>query len=190
MGPTARWLRHASAMSALALLALSLLFSPGASAVTRAAGKPPSFPIPASERLGNATAKATTTTVQPRTSTPASALPTPNASATPNPGAGTVTLAKPSTIPAPTAGGALAPAGVPLARAHKTRTGPSHLSTGALLAAILAALLVIASAAWVLIRWLSPETQWTHSLMYSVDEASFRASATWAEFADWVRLGR
>jgi hypothetical protein len=44
--------------------------------------------------------------------------------------------------------------------------------------------------AWAIGRWLALEPRWTVSLMHSLREASYRGSATWAEFADWARLGR
>jgi hypothetical protein len=56
--------------------------------------------------------------------------------------------------------------------------------------AALAALLLALCAAWALMRWLAIEPRWTRSLAYSLEEASFRASATWAEFLDWSRIGR
>jgi hypothetical protein len=64
------------------------------------------------------------------------------------------------------------------------------ISTAALLGAALAALLVLLSAIWAATRWLAVEPRWTSSLAYSLEEASYRASATWAEFLDWARIGR
>jgi len=66
----------------------------------------------------------------------------------------------------------------------------AHLSTGAIALAVLGALVVLACAAWGVARMLAYEPHWTLSLRHSVAEASFRASATWTEFADWARLGR
>jgi hypothetical protein len=192
----------ALAMALLGVVAPASLGATHATATTtaRATSKPPSFPIPASERLGNATAKATSTTVttaHPTTTTPASALPTPSASPTPNPGSATpatpsaTPTAPTTTSPTSAAPRTLTPAGAPLTTsARKAHAGPTHLSTAALTLAIVAALIVLASAIWALVRWLAPEPRWTRSLMYSVDEAGFRASSTWAEFTDWVRLGR
>ena len=185
---------------ALPLEALAARGATGAG--TRTAGKPPSFPIPASERLGNKTAgasKATTSTpatsVRPTTTTssPASALPTPSASPTPNPsGATPATTAAKAATPAPSAAPrTLTPAGAPLtASSRRAHAGPSHLSTAALIVAIVAGLVALGSAMWVLVRWLAPEPRWARSLMYSIDEASFRASSTWSEFVDWAHLGR
>jgi hypothetical protein len=66
----------------------------------------------------------------------------------------------------------------------------THLSNGALALAILGALLALGCIAWALVRWLALEPRWTVSLTHSLREASHRGSATWAEFSDWVRLGR
>jgi predicted permease len=72
--------------------------------------------------------------------------------------------------------------------AHKP-TPSKGISTGALALAILGALLALACAIWVVSRWLALEPRWTVSVMHSLREASFHASATWAEFSDWARLG-
>ena len=65
----------------------------------------------------------------------------------------------------------------------------SRLSTGAILLAALAALLALTCAAWLVARALAIEPHWTLSARHALSEASFRASSTWAEFSDWVRLG-
>jgi hypothetical protein len=68
--------------------------------------------------------------------------------------------------------------------------GASTLSTPAIAVAALAALLAFACAAWGIARLYGFEPRWTLSLRHAMAEAGFRASATWAEFGDWVRLGR
>jgi hypothetical protein len=73
--------------------------------------------------------------------------------------------------------------------ARKT-TSPTHLSTGALALAILGALLALGCAVWVVGRWMALEPRWTVSAMHSLREATYHASATWAEFSDWARIGR
>ena len=65
-----------------------------------------------------------------------------------------------------------------------------NLSTGAIVIAALAALVALACLAWGFARWRALQPHWTLSLRHALTEASFRASATWAEFTDWVRLGR
>ena len=59
-----------------------------------------------------------------------------------------------------------------------------------LLLAILGALLALGAAAFALGRWWAFEPAWLLGTRHSWHEAGFRASAVWAEFRDWVRLGR
>lgn len=147
----------------------------------------PSFPVPASARVHGTPANSSTTT----TSSGA-----PAQTGQPN-GAASSTTATPA-APA-TAGGTAAQGGIPtpgsgsptrlgLARAHHRSAG--KLSTTALIAAALAGLLMLLCAVWAAFRWLAIEPRWTRSLTYSLEEASFRTSATWAELLDWARLGR
>jgi hypothetical protein len=72
---------------------------------------------------------------------------------------------------------------------HKTPPKNTRLSAWALVLAIVGALLALSAIVWALARWLALEPRWAVSLTYSLREASNRASSTWAEFADWVRLG-
>jgi hypothetical protein len=81
----------------------------------------------------------------------------------------------------------LAPrAAAPARPAHKS----SGISHGAIVLAVLAALLALGSAAWALARMAAYEPRWTVGLRHSMAEAGYRASATWSELADWIRLGR
>jgi hypothetical protein len=64
------------------------------------------------------------------------------------------------------------------------------VSTVAIVIAAAAALLVLACAAWALARRRAFEPQWVHSARHSMAEAGVHVSATWAEFTDWLRLGR
>jgi cytochrome b len=67
---------------------------------------------------------------------------------------------------------------------HAART-----STGAILLAVLAALLALGCLGWAIARFTSFEPRWARSMRHAMAEAGFRASATWAEFGDWARLG-
>ncbi len=69
-------------------------------------------------------------------------------------------------------------------------THAQGLSTLDVAIAVVAAVVALACLAWVLARMLTFEPRWTLSLRHAVAEASFRASATWAELSDWTRLGR
>jgi hypothetical protein len=72
----------------------------------------------------------------------------------------------------------------------KADKGDRPLSTGAIVIAALAALLVLGCVVWALARSSAFEPHWLLALRHSMAEAGFRASATWSEFADWARLGR
>jgi len=70
---------------------------------------------------------------------------------------------------------------------------PAHaegLSTVGIALVALGAVVALACLAWVLARMLAFEPRWTLSLRHAFAEAGFRASATWAELSDWMRLGR
>jgi hypothetical protein len=75
-----------------------------------------------------------------------------------------------------------------LALAHASSSG--KLSTAAIAAAVVAALIAVACLAWGIARMTAFEPRWSQSLRHALAEAGFRASATWAEFTDWARLGR
>jgi hypothetical protein len=72
----------------------------------------------------------------------------------------------------------------------RTRGGGFKPSTPAIALAVLAGLLLLLVAAWALARAFAYEPAWMPSLRHSFAEAGFRASATWAELGDWLRLGR
>ena len=71
------------------------------------------------------------------------------------------------------------------ASAHTT-----SLSASAIALAAAAALLILGCAAWAIARRRAFEPRWTLAVRHAMAEAGFRASATWAEFVDWLRLGR
>jgi hypothetical protein len=74
-----------------------------------------------------------------------------------------------------------------LAAAAHTTTSPS---TGAILVAVLAALVAIGCIFWGISRRRAFEPQWLLALRHAMAEAGLHASSTWAEFTDWMRLGR
>ncbi len=75
-----------------------------------------------------------------------------------------------------------------LAIAHATSSG--KLSNAAIAAVAIAAIAIVCCLAWGIGRMTAFEPRWLQSLRHSIAEAGFRASATWAEFSDWARLGR
>ena len=92
----------------------------------------------------------------------------------------TTTAATPAPAPAPATTAAPAPA---------TQSTASH--KGARLALIVVgALLVMLLALWAFARWWAWEPHWLVRWRHATAEAGWRASAAWAEFTDWLRLGR
>jgi hypothetical protein len=66
----------------------------------------------------------------------------------------------------------------------------THTSGEAIALAVIGALVVLGCLVWALSRALTFEPRWLLALRHASAEAGFRASATWAEFSDWARLGR
>ena len=103
----------------------------------------------------------------------------------------TAATTAPAPAPAPAAA-TTAPAPAP-APAAATQTAPQSTSShkGARLALIvLGALLVMLLALWAFARWWAWEPHWLVRWRHATAEAGWRASAAWAEFTDWLRLGR
>ena len=59
-----------------------------------------------------------------------------------------------------------------------------------LLLAILAGLLAAGALAFAFVRWFAWEPAWAVRMRHAAGEAGWRASSTFSEFADFVRLGR
>jgi cobalamin biosynthesis Mg chelatase CobN len=111
------------------------------------------------------TAPGATTATQP----PATTTIAPNA---------TTTAATPAPVPAPAA-------------ATQTAAQSTSSHKGARLALIVfGALLVMLLALWAFARWWAWEPHWLARWRHATAEAGWRASAAWAEFTDWLRLGR
>jgi len=166
----------------LTVVTIAALLTPGAALAARQTTTAPKFPVPASARVQQTTGG---TVVAP---TGAATAPTPK-----------VTVPQTSVLPATTTPtvGATTPApvtSVPATGARqvapKTSTGSSGLSTPAVIAAAIAALLALGCAIWAIARLEAYEPRWALSLRHTFAEAGFRASGTWAEFRDWARLGR
>ena len=100
----------------------------------------------------------------------------------------TTTIAPNATPTAATTAPAPAPA-----PAAASQTAPQSTSShkGARLALIvLGALLVMLLALWAFAHWWAWEPRWLVRWRHATAEAGWRASAAWAEFTDWLRLGR
>jgi cobalamin biosynthesis Mg chelatase CobN len=193
-------------MLALALTSLASAGSPqllSAAAATPAGASTSStaskttsqaLPVPASAKAQNGLDA--TSTVAPSNAGGASA-PATTSAVTPTttyvPSGATGQPAAPSTATSPTASvPAVTSATAMITRtpAKTTAKGDRPLSTGAVMIAVLAGLLILACLAWALARRRAFEPHWLLSLRHAMAEAGFRASATWAEFTDWARLGR
>jgi hypothetical protein len=81
-------------------------------------------------------------------------------------------------------------ASMSVAMVHATARASTGVSAAAIALAALAALVILGCAAWALSRRRALEPRWLLALRHSMAEAGLHASATWAEFTDWVRLGR
>lgn len=145
--------------------------APTSTATTSASGAQPGTVAPGSSTPTSSTPATTVpTTTTPGATTPQSATPT-----------GPATLA-----PATTGPGTPATLGIVRVKPHQKSKGLTGL---ALVLAIVGVLLILACLAWAAARWMGLQPRWSTAMMYSLREASYHASATWAEFSDWARIG-
>jgi hypothetical protein len=155
--------------------------------------------VPASASIHpSTTGSAATTTVPSSSAAPAGTAGTAGSSAATKAIAPTTTYVPSGANPLPgtnsTAAGTTATLSKTTLNARTLAHAPSKhsetLSPGAIALAAVAALLVLACLGWALARRRAFEPHWLLSLRHAMAEAGFRASATWAEFTDWARLGR
>jgi hypothetical protein len=179
----------------LGAAALSLLTGP-ACAPALAASPGPATTVPTATGIAASTpataASAAGGVATPTGTTPAAA----SATAVAPTGSTTTTTTPPAAVTqtstnAGTATGTTPPTtGSQAVVVHTQAHSTSKLSGTAVAAAVLAALIALGCLVWGVARMLAYEPRWTLSLRHVMAEASFRASATWAEFTDWARLGR
>jgi hypothetical protein len=129
----------------------------------------------------------------PATSTPAA---TPPAQPT------ATTGVPPGTTPAAPTAGAQAPQPAPASQpapavadnavlaASKSRSSDAGIPAPLVALAIIGALMALAALLYGLARWWAWEPHWLVRWRHAGAEAGWRASGSWAEFMDWVRLGR
>ena len=123
---------------------------------------------------------ATTAPVAPK------ATATPKAIATPTPAPATTTPQ-----PAPTASPAPAVAdGAILTAASSTQDNGGDLPAPLVALAFVALLAALVTAALAAARWWAVDAPWMQRSRHATAEAGWRTSAAWAEFTDWLRLGR
>jgi len=68
-------------------------------------------------------------------------------------------------------------------------SGSSSPSTGAIVAAVAAGVLIVLCIAWGVARWWAYEPRWLAPARHACAEAGLRLSAGWGELRDWMRLG-
>jgi len=152
------------------------------------------------KRAGNGCAAATTTATTTAAAAPATTTPTAAAgagAATTDPAATTADPAAaapaPTTTPAPAADPTADPAAADGAIAKSAASDESS-DAGApavvILLAIVGGLLALGGLLYAAARWFAWDPAWARSGRHALAEAGWRASATWAEFTDWVRFGR
>jgi hypothetical protein len=119
------------------------------------------------------------------------------ASGSPSPSTGTSTPGTTAAVkapPAPTAQPTPAPAVAAasdqiLTAAHTTDTA-TDAPFPVLALAILAGLMALTGLGFGVARWVGWQPAWADGVRHAAGEAGWRASSTWAEFADFVRFGR
>ncbi len=130
----------------------------------------------------------------PAASAPGASRPGAAAPAAPPAGATGTAGAAPATTPAPApevaaaaaTGGAVAAAAGRSANATSADDAPFPL----VLLALVFGLGLLLALLWALARFIAFDPPWMAAGRHATAEAGWRASASWAEFTDWVRLGR
>jgi hypothetical protein len=110
---------------------------------------------------------ATTTVPAPATTAPAPTASTPPATAPP-------TTTAPATAPADS----------------QPTTSPGHDRAAVVLLFLVAAVALLALVLAGIARWQGWEPLWLLRWRHATGEAGYRAGNAWAEFTDWLRLGR
>jgi len=125
----------------------------------------------------------------PATTAQTQATPTASTPAT-TPGA----TAPATTAPATTAPATTPPAATPAPAPAQTAAQPTVTSgndrAAVLLLLLVGALVLIALVVGALARWQAWEPPWLARWRHATGEAGWRAGNAWAEFTDWLRLGR
>ncbi len=127
------------------------------------------------------------------TAAPDSATAAPAAPDAPDAAAGATGSAGLTPAPAPEAVAAPAATDDRIAAAAARRTGSTEADGAPLPLVLLAALAILAALAalvWAVVRFFGIDPPWLVSSRHATAEAGWRASASWAEFGDWLRFGR
>jgi len=114
---------------------------------------------------------------------------TPAPGATPTPAAPAAATPQPAPAPAPAV--AAADGAIQKAAEAEPTSGRSEGMPAAVVGlGALAGFLALVALAWLIARALAWEPRWWPGVRHACQEAGWRASGTWADFTDWVRLGR
>jgi hypothetical protein len=99
------------------------------------------------------------------------------------------TTAPPATTTAPAATPpATTPA--PAATTAQPTTRPGHDRAAVLMLVVVGALALFLLVLWAVARWQAWEPPWLARWRHATGEAGWRAGNAWAEFTDWLRIGR
>jgi hypothetical protein len=128
------------------------------------------------------------TTSAPGTTTAAAGTTTPVPGATTSvPGATTTAPPPTSSVPPPTTAPPVTAAPAQAAR----DTGPDAGDRAAvLLLVVFGGLFLLAAVLWALARWQAWDPPFMARWRHASGEAGWRAGNAWAEFTDWLRIGR
>jgi hypothetical protein len=137
---------------------------------------------------GGCSKQAAATTPAATTTPPTSSGPT--ATTGVPPGTVPATAGSPAPQPAPTSKPAPAIADKAVLAASKSDSSDAGIPAPLVALAIIGALMALAALLYGLARWWAWEPRWLVRARHAGAEASWRASGSWAEFMDWVRMGR
>jgi hypothetical protein len=137
-----------------------------------------------------ATGVAVAVAQEPTTSAPGTTTAAPGTTTAP----GATTTVPPATTTAPpatTTAPAAPPAATTAAPAQAADTGPDAGDRAAvLLLVVFAGLFLLAAVLWALARWQAWDPPFMQRWRHATGEAGWRAGNAWAEFTDWLRIGR
>jgi cobalamin biosynthesis Mg chelatase CobN len=139
-----------------------------------AAAKPSAAAAPASSSAGSGGAAAAPTSAAP----------------TASPGAAATAAAGQAPQPAATAKPAPAVVDNAVLAAARTRSSDAGMPAPLVALAVIGVLMALAALVYALARWWAWEPRWLARARHAGAEAGWRVSGSWAEFVDWVRLGR
>ena len=141
-------------------------------------------------RAAGACAQQAAASTAAATPPPASSSPGPTATTGVPPGTTPATGSGPAPQPAATSKPAPAVADNAVLAASKTSSSDAGVPAPLVALAVIALLMMLAALLYGLARWWAWEPRWLVRARHAGAEAGWRASGSWAEFRDWVRLGR